>query len=297
MDEFLIIQFPIIAEPPLTDEKAILQMTQGLETLIEIGAIKGPLDEVLKNYEVDLGSGYSTAYLSPDALVDGSKLNTVGSSKAFEFPKDLISQVDLSEFNKTFSAATIQERLRLSKMNPKVRMRYMVMDYKRFFNANKTKLEKNPEQAKSLKDMFLTDLMGVFNEILPYIEEGKQLNTLIGISQITPSMNKVARDLSLIYKRALKAEKSSGQISKSIYSKLKETYAEFMNQLLITVFPGIEQMDLSGGKGKTVKMNPAQTTRAASRTYSYCKDGRVDLFCDLTSEELNEPGAAQEAGF
>jgi len=234
----LVLQFPIRSQAIHTEEIAVQEMMSGLETLIKIGAIKGPIDEILKDHKVDLESGYTIAYLEPDALYDGSKLNTVGASKILEVPKELTNEVDLSEHDKTFSTATIQERLRLAKYNPKQRFRLIVMDYKRYYAAKKPDFKKHPENFHLLRNMFLTDLMGLFNEIIPFIAEGKQINALIGLGQVTPTMATVARDLSIIYKRALLTEKSSGQINKSIYKDLKRVYGQFLDQLIEVVFPG-----------------------------------------------------------
>lgn len=286
IEDGIAITFPVLAEPPLTEEKAISSMMQGLDVLIKIGAIKGDLDEILLDYEVDIPAGYSKAILAPGSLYDASKLNTVGAGKGYVVPQELLDEIKVVEIVKEFSAASIQERLRISKLQARVRLRYMVMDYKRYYNQKKNQLKENPEQMKLLRNMFLQDLMGLFNEVLPYIEEGKQLNTLIGVSQVTPTMNKQARELSLLYRRALKSEKNAGQIPKSIYQSLKKAYTDFMNALLPQVFPGIEEMDLSGKKGgKTVKLpRPTSNTQlteeslAASRTYSYTGDGRVKLF-------------------
>lgn len=277
MDEYLVLQFPIVSTPPITEEHSLKELMKGLTTLVEIGAIKGPLDEVLIDYEIDLDNRVMKAYLVSDALLDGSKLNTVGSSLVIEVPKELLAPVLAEELeieDKTFSVATIQERLRLSNMNPKIRMRYIVMDYKRFWNSRKSSMEKNPDNAIKLKNMFLTDLTGIFNEIVPFIEEGKQLNTLLGLSQITPRMNKVARDLSLTYRRALKAEKTSGQLSKGIYQKLKLQFGEFMSTLVVEIFPGIEDILASNQSEE----NKNLSTAPVSKTYSYLEDGRIDIF-------------------
>lgn len=279
MQDYLSIQFPIEAKPPLSEEQAIEGMNYGLARLIEEGAIKGPIDEVLKDFDCDLDSGYIIAHLTPDSLYDGSKLNTVGASSIYEVPEGYVKLGDGGESSKTFSAATIQERLRLSKLNPKVRMRYTVMDYKRYYKSKLESLKKHPEQLKALKNMFLVDLMGIMQEIVPYIEEGKQLNTLLGVSQVSPGMQKVARDLSIVYRRALKSDKAQGQIPKGIYSKLKEAYADFMGQLVVSVFPGIQET-LSSQTEETP--NPSQLnskSKSTSRTYSYCDtDGRINLF-------------------
>jgi hypothetical protein len=95
--------------------------------------------------------------------------------------------------------------------------------------------------GKRLKDMFILDMMGIFNEILPYIEEGKQLSSLTGLNSITEGLTSVSRDLSLAYKRALKQAKG-GQLSKAIFTNLQRKYSDFMNQLIPQVFPDINEI-------------------------------------------------------
>lgn len=239
MDNILI-QFPVNNVPSMTEEKALERMNQGLQKLLEIGAIKGDsIDEILVDYILQLRAGYIIAKLVPDCILDASKLNTVGSSLIYDASKVIeeMPLVNLEE-QKIFSASSINERLRIAKLNPKLRLRYLVMDHKRYFKANKKKLQKNPELMNKLKGIFLSDLNALFNEVLPYIVEGKQLNTLIGVSQVTPTLSKIARDLSLAYKRALKSERSTGQIPKMLYQRLKNSYTEFLNQLFSQVYKG-----------------------------------------------------------
>jgi len=195
-----------------------------------------------------------------------------------EAPTDAPTESYISE-GREFSASSIQERFRVSKLDPKMRFRVMILDYKRYYAQKKNSLERDPKQLKMLRNMFLQDLMGIFVEVLPFILDGKQLNTLIGVSQVTPSINKQARDLSMIYRRALKAEKSSGQIPKSIYQSLKKSYADFVNALVPQVFPGMDDI-LQGG---TPEMDESmeymeEESYDESKSYSYTRDGRVRLF-------------------
>ena len=115
-DEYTVLQFPITSGAIATNEIAIQEMITGLKRLIETGAIKGKLDDILKDYEVNLDARYTKAYLEPGVLHDASKLNTVGSAVSY----------NPSEEQRTFSVATILERLRLAKRDPKIRLRMIV---------------------------------------------------------------------------------------------------------------------------------------------------------------------------
>jgi len=264
------ILFPIENATQVTQEQAIEAMTQGLNALLKDGAIKGDLDEILVDYSFDSSTGYAIAELNCE-LLDAAKLNTVGASEMYEYP--IGDQVNIeAELQKTFSAASLNDRLKLFKYNPKIRLRYMIMDYKRFWKSKKSMLEKNPKLANGLRSMFVMDMAGLMNEVLPFIMEGKQLAQLVGLNQVTPGLTKVARELSLIYRRAMKANATSGQIPKVIFSQLKEKYSEFMNQLVNSVLPGI-----------TESLQPQESepkAKAASRSYAILEDGRVDLFSE-----------------
>ena len=152
--------------------------------------------------------------------------------------------------------------MRVSGLDPKVKFRVTILDYQRYYAANKAKLLADPVTLTKLKNMFLLDTMGIFNEILPHIQEGKQLANLTGLTNVTKGMNTQARDLSLAYKRALDQSKTSGALSKNILMTLKDKYALFMNSLVSQVFPGIDNI-----KAEAVKESP-QGTQVTSRSFA-----------------------------
>lgn len=270
MNEVVIV-FPIINKPALTDEMIVEQLMKQMAILVEVGALKGEVDEILKDFTIRKDTGYIDAVVPADAMIWADKLNTAGAGMCptYEVEEEYrVPDLQVVEDNgfKLFSAATINERLRIAKQNPRLRFRYTILDYKRYWKSNKSKLEKSPELATKLRNMFLVDVMGMFTEVLPMIEEGKQLATLVGTSQVSSSLNKVARELSLAYKRALKSEKNAGQLNKTVYQKLKSTYTEFMQELMKVVFTGIDQ---SEGQ---------EQVKEESKKYSYSEDGRIKLF-------------------
>jgi hypothetical protein len=277
LDNLLKIQLPIKAEFAQSDEKAIKAMMDDLSTLIDAGALKGDISDILKDYEIDLESGYITVYLNNDCLVDGSQLNSVGGSKIF------------SDEDKTFSSSSIQERLRLSTSNPAVQFRYITQDYKRYYQSKLSLYKSKPELVTQLRDLFVNDLNGLFTKIVPLISAGKQLSSLIGVAQVSHSMSKSASNLSSIYSTMLKSEQTSGSISKTIYSRMKIAYSEFVSELLKVVFPGIE--DILGKSDKSNDRIPKKLTNepieetkeplnkeTKSKTYSILTDGRINLF-------------------
>jgi len=280
----VIIVLPIIRKKAvLSDAEIIEQMTKDIEVLIHIGALKGTVDDIIQDFSFDKDAGYINVTTLDSNIGMTDKLTTVGAGLSpkvtYQVSEEIITDNLITVPNngfKLFSTASIQERLRIAQRNPKMRFRYTIIDYKRFYNQKKSQLEKNPEMMKALTNMFLTDMSGMMTEILPMIEEGKQLATLVGVSQVTKGLNKVARDLSIYYRRALKAQKTAGMINKSIYQKLKDAYTEFMTELMKQVFPGAESMKDTTAVGNKVNQE------VMSRQYSHTADGRIDLFSEPT---------------
>lgn len=275
------ILFPIKEVLNPSEDKAVAAMHTGIEKLLKIGALKGKAEDILKDYEIDNNNGYAIAIIDEDRIVDPSKLNTVGATMGlqYKFPVSL-ENPDYSNYVeqfKNFSAATLTERLRLAKANPKLRLRYMIMDYKRYFKQRARKLKDDPKGAKLLRTMFLNDMMGLFSEILPLVVEGKQLNTILGVSQVNPKMMKVARDLSMAYKRSLKQQATAGQISKTNFKNLRTQYNQFMSQLMESVMPGIIAMSepefAKKVEGKDEQMEEQKSASLETSLLSTFSDG------------------------
>lgn len=278
------IKIPLNTSKPLTEEGATVQMQVALDKLIQVGALVGNIADILVDYDIHLdGDKYVTVIIKGDAYVDAAKFQIIGGEKVFsdfecsddemdyEAMRLGIDKLDLYEAEnegnvvKSFSQATIQERLRISKYDPRVAFRYMILDYKRYFAMKKSQIEADPKLMKQLKGLFLSDLMGMFNRILPSIIDGKQLTTLLGVSNISPDLTHSARELSILYKRALMNEKQTGAISPTNYKRLSAKYKEFVDVLLSKVFEGTKDTDKSGNV----------ETKQHSKILS---DGRISLF-------------------
>jgi hypothetical protein len=276
-----LINFPIKIEPPLTDAKAVKDMMDGLNILIKVGAIRGPLDEVLLDYKPCFPGGYVSARLKPGSIVDASKLNTVGAYNTFQFPREMYDQFEVADdsSSRAFSVTTVQDRLKMSMLDPKMRMKRIVMDYKMFYAKSKDKLEKDKTMAKNLRSLFLSDMMAQFNNVVPYIMEGQQLAPLLGLSMIDPKLNEYARVLSITYKRAMSQEQKSGSLNKGVYGPVKKAYTEFMDQLTLSVFPGIDSI-IGDESVPEIKVVAKEPNKKFSNSYRYDKDGRILLFSD-----------------
>jgi hypothetical protein len=252
------IEFPINYVRPFDQASAIKYMMEGMTKLIKFGAIKGNLDDIIVNYEIHNPGGYAIAEIKKEALVDGSKLQSTGASMTYPFHKDdfKIDSVKLDSTQRQFSTATIQERLKISKLDPKIKFRLTVRDYQKFWKSNSSKMDKST--ALKLRNMFLMDTMGIITEVLPLIGEGKMISQLTGLNSVTKDMNNVARELSTAYRKAIKQSKT-GSLSKSVLQPLQQKYNEFVNLLVPQVFVGFN--DIIGTK-----------------SYSLTSDGRIRLF-------------------
>jgi len=239
--ENIVINIPITIDPPLTEERVVQSMIQGLEKLIRVGALKGDLDEILLDYEVDIPNGVSKVVLSPNSLYDASKLTTIGASQSSNILINT-SEVDTSESVKEFSAAGINEKVRVNSLDPKIRFRNLIIDYSRYYTQMKPRLEADPERMKVLKNTFTHDIMNLILDLRPYITSGKMLNSMLGVSQVIPTAGKVSKELSGILKRAFKVEESSSQIPKTIYVSLKRVFNDFIDEITSQIFPGMEDI-------------------------------------------------------
>lgn len=270
------IRIPLITAQPLSEDIAVDQMNQAIKKLVASGAFKGNPDDFLKDYVVNLDVPQVTIEIDDEAYVDGLQLSAVGASPSAETEYDAPAmKVDIESYGtvKLYSVATITERLKLSQRQPKQQMRMMILDYMKYYKNKKETLLGNTELFKSLQRMFLNDLMGLFNVILPEIMEGKQLNQLLGVSQVSPKLTQIATKLSRAYRIALKTEQQQGAPSKNQFVQLAEYYKEFITELMNIVFP-----ENKSGSAKAVKPLLKTKTKTQSRIYSLCSDGRIDLF-------------------
>ena len=138
---------------------------------------------------------------------------------------------------KTFSPAQVNERIRLSKMSPRLRMRRLVLDYRQALKQQGGADRISPESLKIMKSLFTQDLLGILQEITPQVvNNGKNLNALLGASSLGVEVRKATQKLQIPFRLALMESKKSGFVSKSRYQKIQEAYNEFVKAVLEYVF-------------------------------------------------------------
>jgi hypothetical protein len=263
--ETIRIEFPLKNKQKLTEDRAVEVMMTGLRKLVEFGALKGNVDDFLQNYEFEDKLGYALAVIKKEALVDASKLNSIGAS--FQYTQEVEPEEVLIQ-DKQFSMQSIEIRMREMKWAPKLRFANTIRDFRKYWKAKQSQMAKDPVLAKRVQNLFLLEISGIFAEILPYIEEGRQLAVLTGINVVTQGMTSAARDLSLAYRKALKASKT-GQLSKTVYTGLRTQYNRFISELIPQVFPGIEE--ILGSK----------SSEEGSKRFSEVGTGIITLTADI----------------
>lgn len=276
--ETIKIRIPLNVTRPVSESMAVEQLNAAIIKLIKVGALKGEPSEFMVGYDVKNYDAENCVVveINKDALVDVAPFTTVGGGLSLDDEK-FHWWDDKVELPKTFSVATIKERLRLKGKDMRFQVRYLINDYRRYWNSQKDKLQASETDRNNLIQIFLSDLMQLFNTILPSIKEGKQLSALLGLNSISPQLNKVAKDLSFAYKLALKSEEANGAPTKNRYIDLVGKYKAFLNALIPVVFEGIQV-------GNQQKEEAKEDTK--THCYKFCSDGRIDLFSNIPTKPI-----------
>lgn len=277
--ETIKIRIPLNISVPVTEQMAVEQMNAAINKLLKVGGLKGDPSDFILNYDVINTDAENCVVveINKENLVDTAHFLTVAGGLCLK-DDDYFNWEDRKvQLPKTFSTATIQERLRVAKRDPRQRFRMVITDYKNWWKQKADKIDK--DEIQNVVNLFLADLMQMFNEVLPEIQDGKQLQTLLGTNQVSNKLNQSAKDLSIAYRRALNSEEQQGAPAKNLYIQLSEKYRIFLNQLLMEIFPGIDE--IIQGNTKTEgdsNPNPSIPKIPSKRVYSKTSDGRIDLF-------------------
>lgn len=289
--ETIKIRIPLNVTIPVTEPMAVEQLNSAIDKLIKVGSLKGDPSKFLLNYEIkDWNSENCIIFeIDKEALVDVAPFTTVGGGLVLDDNK-LNWRDSKVELPKTFSVTTVNDRIRQQKYPIRQRLKLIIRDYQQYWKQKKEKLSKDAEQVKQLVQLFLSDLMILFNQVLPEIQEGKQLQSLLGLSQVSQGLNNISRDLSLAYRKALKQEEAQGAPSKTTYQLLSQKYREFLTELIPVVFEGI---NLNINTNETTEPQETEKTTEYSRT----SDGRIDLFSKRTIRDLQKDEELQNKVF
>lgn len=139
-----------------------------------------------------------------------------------------------NEEQKTFSAVTIKERVRMAKLSQRQRFRRLILDYKKFYDMSKDSM--SDQEFNVVKSLFVSDIMNIMNSITPEVMAGKQINTLLGLSAFGKELRLAGQELQIPYRMAMNEEKKTGAVTKMRYQKIQEAYNKFIHALIDHVF-------------------------------------------------------------
>ena len=152
---------------------------------------------------------------------------------------DTISEPTIEEVSveeKSFSVVDIRERLRESKLSPRMRFRKLYISYKQVIRQMGGIDKIDEKSLKILKSLFTTDVLNIIKEITPLVLQGKQINALIGASSLGKGPRQAAQALQIPFRMAMKEAEKMGYLTKMRYEKLQSHYMEFVNSLIDDVF-------------------------------------------------------------
>ena len=284
----------------IDETQAVQQMNAAISTLLRAGALKGDPEEFLRDYEIIKGpETYILMEILADAYVDGAALPQVGAGVVFS--DKLPDGESMKETSKTFSQTTINERLKLAKMDPKMQFRYLVVDYRRYFASHKKDLLDNAEGMRQLLIMFISDTSNMIFKMAPEINEGKQLTALLAVQTLSPSLGKVARDFSLAYKRLMAKDAKDGTPTPMLYNLLRAKWQDFIVEVLHSVFPNVDPAQYGiniGGIANNAATNTVYEGFLQSyeqtlgmRSYGACVDLLVSYYKEAARARLGSSSA------
>lgn len=154
---------------------------------------------------------------------------------------------------RTYSVASIKERLRESKFSPRQKFRRLCIDNKKFYAMVKNKITQ--DDFKLLKGLLASDVMAILNVVMPDIIKGKQINTLLGLSSLGKSLREAGAKLQQPMRLGITEEKRTGAVTKKRYQDLAKVYNEFIQ----SVFDYCYGQDQQAGALEVAEMTNAST--------------------------------------
>ena len=133
------------------------------------------------------------------------------------------------EEQKSYSVASLRERLREAKFSARQKFRRLCIDHKKFFAMVKEKISQ--DDFKLLKGLLASDIMNILNIVTPEIIKGKQINTLLGLSALSKSLREAGTRLTMPMRLGLTEEKRTGAVTKKRYQDLSEAYNDFIKSV------------------------------------------------------------------
>lgn len=158
------------------------------------------------------------------------EFSTLGSITIVEEP--------VIEEQKNFTQSEIRERLRETKMGNRMLLRRKYMSYKQAIRGLGGIENIKEEDLRILKSLFTSDILNVLSskEVTEGIINGKQINTMLGLSALSKTARIEGQKLQIPLRMAHLEARRQGFIPKQRYQKLQAAYIDFINGLMSDVF-------------------------------------------------------------
>lgn len=139
---------------------------------------------------------------------------------------EYVSAHESDDSQKSYSVATVRERLREAKFSSRQKFRRLCIDHKKFYSMVKNKI--SSDDFKLLKGILASDVMAILNVVMPEIIKGKQINTLLGLSALSKELRLAGQTLQQPMRLGLSEEKRTGAVTKKRYQDLSAAYNDFI---------------------------------------------------------------------
>ena len=169
------------------------------------------------------------------------EVDTEGENQPIEIEKEFTEQPQSEEKEqpkqKEFTQAGIRDQLREKKMSPRMCFRRMIISYKQVVRSMGGVEKIKPEDLDILKSMLTSDVLFLLNRISnDVIVNNKRINVLLGCSSISKNLRTSAEKLNMIYRLSGIQAKKTGFLQKNYYTKLQESWNEFVGSCINEVF-------------------------------------------------------------
>lgn len=173
-------------------------------------------------------------------VLKGKVFSTVGTMEILDVDpieeKELTFSDSEEQEEKTYSAATVRERLRFARYSPRMRFRRLFLDYKQLVKQMGGSEKIDPNDLRILKSMFTSDCLDIFKTITPEVTKGKQINVLIGGSSLGKNVRVAAQKLQIPYKLAWMEMEKKGYLTPVRMKQVQAAYTEFTQAMVDEVF-------------------------------------------------------------
>lgn len=141
---------------------------------------------------------------------------------------------DIHEKLEFTTVADITSRLKMLRLPSRVRFSKLLLVYKMFYKHKSPNLD--VEELKFIQQLFLSDLMTIFNTIAADVVAGGRVNVLLGTAGVDKKIDEAARLLAIPYSKLLKASAATGWEPKTIREKANVAFESFTTACKAFVF-------------------------------------------------------------